>query len=279
MSENLDEIFRRGSTTYYNSSRFFPRKVREDVTKLYAFVRVFDDLVDSVPQKVGEFYKLRNLYYEEKKGKRTGNKVLENFVELSQRKGFEDSWVEAFLDSMESDIYKKTYYTLDELLKYMYGSAEVVGLFMMKILDLPEESKPYAMMLGRAMQYLNFIRDVKEDIYLGRQYLPVEDMEKFGIDKMECNEGFKEFMRFEINRYFEFEKEAEKGFKYIPARYLIPIKTAAEMYKWTAIRIKASPCIVLERKVKPKKRRIVLNAVKNIVGVYVWRSFSRVMPI
>jgi len=115
MSENLDEIFRKGSTTYYNSSRFFPPKVREDVTKLYAFVRVFDDLVDSVPQKVDEFYNLRKLYYEEKEGKHTGNKVLENFVELSQRKGFEDSWIEAFLNAMESDIYKKTYYTLDEL--------------------------------------------------------------------------------------------------------------------------------------------------------------------
>jgi len=278
MSENLDEIFRKGSTTYYNSSYFFPPKVREDVTKLYAFVRVFDDLVDSVPQKVVEFYNLRNLYNEEKKGKHTRNKVLENFVELSQRKGFEDSWVEAFLNAMESDIYKKTYYTLDELLKYMYGSAEVVGLFMMKILNLSEESKPYAMMLGRAMQFLNFIRDVKEDIYLGRQYLPVEDMEEFGIDKMECNQGFKEFIRFELDRYFKFEKEAEKGFKYIPARYLIPIKTASEMYKWTGIRIKASPCIVLDEKVKPKKRKIVLNAIKNTVGVYIWKSFSLGMP-
>ncbi|MEM3950161.1 squalene/phytoene synthase family protein, partial [Saccharolobus sp.] len=73
MVQKLNEIFKKGSITYYNSSYFFPPKVREDVTKLYAFVRVFDDLVDSVPQKVEEFYNLRKLYYLEKSGYDTRN--------------------------------------------------------------------------------------------------------------------------------------------------------------------------------------------------------------
>ncbi len=67
MIEKLNEIFKNGSVTYYNSSYFFPPRVREDVTKLYAFVRIFDDLVDSVPQRVEEFYNLRKLYNLEKK--------------------------------------------------------------------------------------------------------------------------------------------------------------------------------------------------------------------
>ncbi len=202
---------------------------------------------------------------------------MRNMVELSMRKGFDDSWVEAFLNAMESDIYKKSYYTIEELLKYMYGSAEVIGLFMMKILDLPDDSMHYARMLGRAMQFLNFIRDVQEDLYLGRQYLPIEDMEKFGINKMDCSQGFEEFMRYEINRYFEFETEAERGFKFIPARYLVPIKTASEMYKWTALRIRKSPCVVLSKKVKPKRRKIVVTAIKNMAGVYLWRSLNLII--
>lgn len=220
---------------------------------------------------------MRKLYQLEKSGYNTGNIVLQNFVELARRKGFEDSWIDAFLDAMESDIYKKVYYSIEELLKYMYGSAEVVGLFMMKILDLHNDSMYYARMLGRAMQFLNFIRDVQEDLYLGRQYLPVEDMEKFGIDKMECNEGFIEFIRYEISRYFEFEREAEKGFKFIPARYLVPIKTASEMYKWSALRIKKSPCIVLSKKVKPRRTKIVITVIKNFAGVYLWRSLNPII--
>lgn len=40
-----EEIFKKGSTTYYWSSKFFPKKVRKDVLKFYSFVRVVDDYV------------------------------------------------------------------------------------------------------------------------------------------------------------------------------------------------------------------------------------------
>lgn len=280
MSEELRMIFKRGSTTYYNSSLFFPKKVREDVTKLYAFVRVFDDLVDTIPQKKEEFYKLRELYYKELIGENSNHVVIKNFVELMKRKGFEEEWVEAFLNAMEKDMYKNVYYTLDETIDYMYGSAEVVGLMMMKILGLPEESSHYARMLGRSMQYLNFIRDVKEDLYLGRQYLPFNEMKEFGLQNLcECNSKFKEFIRFQVERYFEFQREAEKGYKYIPNRYLVPIKTASDMYKWTGLRIYHNPCIILSVKVKPKKRRIVSSVMKNFLGVYAWRSLSSFLDL
>ncbi|MEL9970936.1 MAG: phytoene/squalene synthase family protein [Metallosphaera sp.] len=280
MRSELNEIFRKGSTTYYNSTLFFPPHIRQDVTKLYAFVRVFDDLVDSVPQRVQEFYNLRRLYERQRDGEETGNVVLSSFVELMRRKNFEESWVEAFLDSMESDIYKKVYYSLDETLKYMYGSAEVIGLFMMRVLDLPEESRNYARMLGRSMQYLNFIRDVKEDQYLGRTYLPKDEMEEFGVSSLECTPQFSEFIRFQVNRYLSFEREAVRGYKYIPRRYLIPIKTATDMYKWTGMMIKAYPCLVLSRKVKPRRSRIVSSVFKNYIEVYLWTLFSNLrLPI
>ncbi|BDC17343.1 phytoene/squalene synthase family protein [Acidianus sp. HS-5] len=275
MESNLARIFKNASVTYYNSSLFFPGQVREDVTKLYAFVRVFDDLVDSVPQRVKEFYELREKYYMELEGKPSGNLVISNFVDLMRRKNFKEEWVEAFLDAMESDLRKKVYYTIDETIKYMYGSAEVVGLMMMRVLNLPEESSYYARMLGRAMQYLNFIRDVREDLEMERQYLPVKEMEEFSVNSLlECSDNFREFMRFQIRRYFGFQEEAEKGYSYIPLRYLIAIKTAADMYKWTARRILKDPCIVNRIKVKPKKRRIIAYGVYNLVGGSVWRFIS-----
>ncbi|ARM75585.1 phytoene/squalene synthase family protein [Acidianus manzaensis] len=275
MNNYLLQIFKKGSITYYNSSILFPPKIREDVTKLYAFVRVFDDLVDSIPPKVKEFYELRKMYEIESKGINTNNLVLKNFVELKIRKDFKEEWVDAFLDAMESDIYKHYYYTINETIRYMYGSAEVVGLFMLKILNLPDEASYYARLLGRSMQYLNFIRDVKEDIQLGRQYLPVEEMKELGLNSLEeCNEAFKEYMRYQINRYMEYQKEAEIGFKYIPSRFLIPIKTASDMYKWTSYVIKKDPCVVLHVKVRPKKQKVFLYGIKNAIGVNIWRSLS-----
>ena len=279
MDDQLDSIFKKASITYYNSSLLFPREIRRDVTKLYAFVRVFDDLVDSVPQKVKEFYTLRELYYKELDNGSSGNVVLSNFVELMRRRGFKEEWVEAFLNSMESDIKKKVYYTIDETLSYMWGSAEVVGLMMMKILNLRDEAAHYARMLGRAMQYLNFIRDVREDMEMGRQYLPVNEMKEFNVSSLlECNEAFKEFMRFNLERYFSFQKEAERGYHMIPSRYLIAVKTAADMYKWTARRIMADPCVVHRMKVRPKRRRVLAQGLYNFLGVPLWNltSFYRI---
>lgn len=115
MKDQLNAIFRRGSVTYYNSTFLFPKQIRRDVTKLYAFVRVFDDLVDSVPQKAEEFYEMRRKFELALKGEDVEDVVLSNFVELMGRKKLEKGWVDSFLNSMESDLHKKVYYTLTKL--------------------------------------------------------------------------------------------------------------------------------------------------------------------
>ena len=89
-------------------------------------------------------------------------------VELMNKYQFEPQWIEAFLDAMEADLHKKTYHTIDELLAYIYGSAEVVGLMMAQIMNLPESSWEAAKAQRKAMQLINFIRDIAEDNQLGR---------------------------------------------------------------------------------------------------------------
>lgn len=271
VAKPLLNLFQRGSTTYFNSTLFFPTDVKKDVFKLYAFLRKADNYVDTIPQDIEGFYAFREEYERAAAGYPSSDIVISEFIELANRKKFEQEWVTAFLDAMQSDLYRKTYYTLDELCVYMYGSAEVVGLFMAKILDLPEESYIYARFLGRAMQYINFIRDIREDYELGRQYLPYEEMKMYGIEDFEpsrfCGkqENFAKFIRRQIERYLEWQRFAEQGYRYIPYRYLIPIKTAADMYKWTAKVIYRSPWMVFLRKIKPRKRRVVYGANLNFV--------------
>ncbi|MDW8063824.1 MAG: phytoene/squalene synthase family protein [Candidatus Caldarchaeum sp.] len=271
VSPELYRLFKGGSKTYFNSSLFFPADVRADVFRLYAFVRKADNYVDSIPQDAEGFYRFREEYERALEGYAVSDIVIREFVALSERKKFDPAWTEAFLDAMESDLYRKIYYTVEELCEYMYGSAEVVGLFMAKIMDLPEESHIYARFLGRAMQYINFIRDIREDFVLGRQYLPLNELQTYGINGFEpsefCgkNDQFARFIRKQINRYFEWQRFAEKGYKYIPYRYLVPIKTAADMYKWTAHVIYRSPWVVFMRKVKPWKPRIFYSANTNFI--------------
>jgi len=270
--ELMKKIFKKGGKTYYYSSMFFPKDIRRDVSILYSFVRKADDYVDHIPQKTTEFYEFKSKYEESlSSGKRSGNEVIDAFIDLVNRQGFEEEWIDAFLHSMELDIVKSEYESLDELKEYLYGSAEVIGLMMAKILGLPEKSHRAARHLGRAMQYANFIRDIEEDIKLNRQYLPKEDMKKLNLNSLKFSEtqnkkeSFTRFIDEQVSRFEEWQEIAEDGFQYIPKRYLIPIKTASDMYKWTARGIRREPYVVYEGKLKPSKTRIVIKGLVNFV--------------
>ncbi len=271
VDKTLYSIFKGGSKTYFYSTIFFPERAKEDVFKLYSFVRKADDLVDSIPQQSEEFFEFKDKYHEAMKGTITGDVVIDSFVEVSNRKNFEPKWTDAFLNSMEMDITKSTYKNLDELMIYLYGSSEVIGLFMARILDLHEYSFTAARHLGRAMQFINFIRDISEDLVLGRVYFSQEDLEEFKLpsltlkDTKERPKEFKEFIQKQLNTYFDWQKKAEEGFPYIPKRYLIPIKTASDMYNWTGKTISKDPFIVYKRKVKPSISRIVSTIAYNSI--------------
>lgn len=255
-------IFKKASTTYYYSSIFFPKKVRDDVFTLYAFVRTADNLVDAVPQyrkEFTQFYKQTRQLLDTSgipknaqiQGLDPGlcrddnQPIITSFIRLAHRKHFEKKWIVSFLDAMKADLTKKSYNTYRELEQYMYGSAEVIGLMMARIMNLPDKSHPYAQAQGKAMQLINFIRDVKEDEGLGRNYLAYSTPAR------------------ELRRYFTIQKKAEEGYTLIPKRYLIPIKTASDMYFWTAKRIEHDPSLPQRTKVKPKPLRVFLRLVYN----------------
>lgn len=273
INKTIYTIFKKGSKTYFYSTVFFPKVVKRDVFTLYSFLRKADDYVDAIPQDAESFYAFKDRYADAKKGSITGDVVIDSFRELAIRKNFDEGWINAFLDSMEMDIYKSTYKNMEELKNYLFGSSEVVGLFMAKIMDLEKESYDGARNLGRSMQYINFIRDISEDIDLGRVYFPQEDLEEFQLENLEENvtksnpENFKAFIRKQLQTYQSWQTEAEKAFSYIPYRCLIPIKTASDMYNWTATQIEKDPFIVYKKKVKPSTPKIVLNVFSNSVSI------------
>jgi len=260
------DTFKTGSKTYFNSSRFFPAEIRKDVFYLYGFVRQADNFVDAVPQDPDGFYRFRDAYRRAVEGTASGDPIIDRFIELGKRRSFDPAWTEAFLRSMELDLFKQDYNSLDETLEYIYGSAEVIGLFMASIMALPEEAYHAARMLGRAMQYINFIRDIDEDVKLGRRYLPLTDTPLESLEFAYVREHLREFRNFHVQQiglYMGWQKEAEGGYGYIPYRYLLPIKTAADMYIWTAKKIEKNPMVVYEKKVKPPKWRILLQFLLN----------------
>lgn len=267
------ETFKSGSRTYYNSSVFFPESVKNDVYVLYGFVRVSDDYVDQIPQDAAGFHSFVDTYRWALglgRGARriVDDPIIDPFVELQDRAGFEQAWADAFLHSMELDLTKRVYKTIDETLEYIYGSAEVIGLFMARLLGLARESHNAAMLQGRSMQYINFIRDLDEDRRLGRTYLPLANS---GLQSLspehirKTPDVYSRFIRDQIDLYLRWQREAEEGYHFIPRRHRIPIKTASDMYKWTARRIAKDPLVVFQRKVKPPRAKVLLTALWNFL--------------
>lgn len=270
MDNEIKKIFRRNSTSYYYSSLFFPRDVKEDVFKLYAYVRTADDYVDDKPQDAEALQEMRKKTLENWSEGRSDDLVVNMFLDVARENDFEKEWVEAFLDAMEADLSKEEYETLDETLDYIYGSAEVIGLMMCRILDIDEKAFQSAKMMGRAMQFCNFIRDIEEDNRLGRQYMPTEEIEKYeleGLKKEEVEkEKFNEFMRGQLENYWEWQREAEEGLKHLPYRVRVPVILSSRIYKWTAKKIEERPLRVYEEKVKPSKLRISYELMISLLG-------------
>lgn len=267
MPKTFFSIFRQGSRTYFYSSLFFPKHVRHDVFVLYSFVRVADNYVDSIPQQAKKFHTFRKEYQQAIKGKESQNHIIQAFVELQHRKKIPQQWITAFLDAMEQDLHVSTYSHLHKTEHYMYGSAEVIGLMMAKILDLPASSYPYAQLLGKSMQFVNFIRDIEEDLRLGRQYLPTEHLRQHRLQVLDevhtrqYPQHFTDFIHQQVDQYLKWDAASQEGFRQMPKRYAVPIQTAAAMYRWTAQEIRKNPFVVYQKKVKPSIMRIISTIV------------------
>lgn len=288
-SSQTTAIFRQGSTTYFTSSLFFPKPLKEKIFTLYAFVRLADNYADVVPQDPAGFYAFSVEYYrrlEQQAGtpmpagfsqraqERVGaavsaevKTVIENFITLQQQQQIKQVWVDAFLRAMELDLYKSKYQTLQQLCSYMYGSAEVIGLMICACIGVNERAYPTARILGRAMQYANFLRDIKEDIELGRQYIPQEVIERHGFTELskqaavQSEAKFTAFYLAEQKRYVLWNAAAKQGFIHLPQYARIPVAAATEMYFWTVAQIAKQPLLVFETKIKPSKVRVVATVI------------------
>lgn len=263
---NKRSLFKRSSTTYFYSSLFFPKRMRDDVFTLYAFVRTADDCVDELPQRPTELESMEHAAYAAMQGQYSGDPIIDDFGTLAARKDFKKEWIESFFSSMRADTNKHVYKTMEQLKEYMYGSAEVIGLMMNRIMDIPPRGDRHARLMGRAMQYINLLRDVGEDLDLGRTYIPAEELARDGIKQLNSSVDKKAWaacLQRQLGQFYIWEQEARKGLPMLPRKARACVKTALDMYCWTAARLEEDPGIVFRKQVKPRAFRVLYTYFKN----------------
>jgi phytoene synthase len=265
---NLFTRFYKGSKRYFFSAIGFPANIREDVSKVYNFCRLVDDSIDEPDKTEHSFDEIRSDYYQALKTENASIPLVHEFVRIKKEKGIKDEWVEALFESMLMDKNGQIYENLEDTLKYTYGVAEVIGLFMCRVLDLPEEAHKTASYLGRSAQWINFIRDINEDIVLGRQYFPKSDLRKFNLENLEYStvirqpDDFKQFMNLQFDRFEEWLVMGEKGYIFIPKKYKMPIQYATRLDKWKFKEIKKDPFVIYLRKVDPGNFEFIVYLLK-----------------
>ncbi len=171
-------------TTHYSTSFSlgiiaFSSKHKNAIYSIYGFVRIADEIVDSFhdQDKQNLFREFRCETYKAIERGLSTNPVLHAFQRTVNEYNIDREYIDAFLHSMELDI-TNTHYQRSLYNKYIYGSAEVVGLMCLKVFCNGNDSlfnkliEP-ARALGSAFQKVNFLRDIKSDLdERGRIYLP-----------------------------------------------------------------------------------------------------------
>lgn len=255
--------------TYFLATRLLPAYKRPSVNALYAFARWADEVVDDPASMLTAQQKAERLDgLEAAVGNGgAGNPVVPAFVDTLQRWSIPVGFVHDFLGSMRRDLTESSYKTFEDLSAYMHGSAAVIGLQMLPVLETVVPlaiAAPYAVDLGLAFQLTNFLRDVGEDLQRDRLYLPLQDLDAFGVTREQLEAGImdgraRRLMAFEIARVRELYRSAAQGVRLLHPTSRPCIDTALRLYGGILDEIERQDYPVLRRRVSvPLHRRLTV---------------------
>lgn len=171
-------------SSFYTSFRFLPPERRRAITALYAYCREIDDVVDECPDKVLASARLtvwRGEIDAMFEGKASHPVTAALYPHLAAY-AIGPHYLHALIDGMQMDLDQAAYPDFEALSSYCWHVAGVVGMLAAGIFGATcSQTMLYAEKLGLAFQLTNIIRDVGDDVRLGRIYLPQDELARFGV--------------------------------------------------------------------------------------------------
>jgi phytoene synthase len=245
-----------GSSFYY-SFLFLPKEKRRAITALYAFCREVDDVVDestdaNVARATLGWW--RSQVTEIYTGK-PQHPVAIALVPVVRQFNMAQEHLLEIIDGMEMDLEQARYQDFKLLQLYCYRVASVVGLLSVGIFGYQNrQTLKYAHDLGIAFQLTNIIRDVGEDARRNRIYLPMEEMQQFGVTAADIlnsreTENFQKLMAFQIERAQKFYDQALAQLPQEDRQSQCVGLIMAAIYRATLIEVTSSGCHVLKERV------------------------------
>jgi 15-cis-phytoene synthase len=245
-------VIRRYSSSFGLASRLLAQPVRGHVQNVYALVRVADELVDAPRPGAGPDEQralLDELEADLLRALETGqsaNLVVHAFAGTARACGFGAELTAPFFASMRMDL-DVTVHDRESFERYVYGSAEVVGLMCLRafLADQPYAETAYVQLtpgaraLGAAFQKVNFLRDLAEDTdLLGRRYFP-------GIDPQRLTDAQRDELLDDIDANL---RTAESAIAALPAGSRRAVQVAHALFAELSRRLRATPAAEISRR-------------------------------
>lgn len=257
------------STSFSLGVRMLSPRYREGIYSIYGFVRYADEIVDTFFDQDQRtiFEEFRQETFKAIDRRFSINPIIDSFQMAVRKYSIDRELIEAFLLSMEMDL-STDVYSPELLQKYIYGSAEVVGLMCLRVFYYNEPEKYDALVaparkLGEAFQKVNFLRDARDDYAeKGRVYFKNIDFSNF-------TEETKKQLEAEIERDFQ---ESMEGIRQLKKQVRLGVYLAYIYYLHLLKEIKkARPEEILKKRYRvsnTRKSYLLVNAyLKNALNL------------
>jgi len=185
----LQGAVRRRSSNLTPALLLLPSDRRRDALLLGEFCRLVDNLADD-PDLSAERKKAALESWLRALAPEYAAELPADFREMIWRRRLDRQLLSEIVHGMLMDTEQGRYATFGELEHYCRRVASAVGLNSALIFGASGSSvERYAEELGIALQLTNILRDVSEDASLGRIYIPLEDLDRFGVSERDVLES------------------------------------------------------------------------------------------
>ncbi len=253
------EVARREAKNFYYGFLLLPRPQRQAIYAAYAFARLCDDIVDQeglgLEEREQELARVREGLRRCLRGEPEGP-VFTALLDAVHRYRIPHQYFFQLVDGVEMDLRVRRYRTFQELERYCYLVASVVGLICIEIFGYRdgEEARRRAAQLGIALQITNILRDVREDLARDRIYLPQEDMAAMGYGEADLRAGrggdaFRRLVWLEVERARGYYRQGLGLLPLLPRRPRACVGAMAGIYRRILERIAREPEVVLRERV------------------------------
>ena len=303
------EVIAKGSKSFFLASLFFGREARVGAWDLYRWCRYCDDQIDeaggakefeakraAAAQLLPQLEAFRRL---QQLRNATGAAIAGAWVEgaiepaffglgrLAQTYGLPPKYPFELLQGFELDARGEVYESFEDLLKYAYHVAGVVGVMMCYVMGVSHSrALRHAVALGNAMQITNIARDVAEDAQLGRIYLPRQWLREFQIEPREIlsptsADAIHAIRLRLLDRADDLYRLGYEGLPYLPLRAAAAVSIAGSIYSAIGRKIRTSkPEQLMERMHLPLWQKLypVADGLLRVLPLAVRRLFRPWRP-